>query len=119
MGGFGVILIGFFVVLLVAGVVFLVAMVVVIIFLLVVLGRTTGDVVVVERDVVDRWVALDVVEEAVVSVISILSVEEDGLDEEGLKLVWGGFEFPVEGCNGRYPIGNWPLKFVAKINGNK
>ena len=90
------------------------------IFLLVVLGCTTGEVVgVVERVVVERCLGVDVVEEVVDSVISILLVEEDGLDEEGLKLFSGGFEFPVEGCNGKYPIGNWPLKFVAISNGNK
>ena len=53
------------------------------------------------------------------SVTSTLLVEEDGLDEEGPKVASGDFEFPVEGCNGKYPIGNWPLKFVAKSNGNK
>ena len=59
------------------------------------------------------------VDEEVDSSISVLFVEEDVSDEDGLKLVCGGLEFPVDGCNGRYPIGNWPLKFVAKFNGNK
>ena len=114
--------ISFFVVLLVVGVVFFVVAVVTITLLLVVFCRMTGKVVVVvvvfERVVVEVFV-VDEVDEEVDSSISILFVEEDVSDEDGLKLVCGGLEFPVDGCNGRYPIGNWPLKFVAKFNGNK
>ena len=108
--------INFFVVLLVVGVVFFVVAVVTITLLLVVFCRTTGKVVV-ERVVVEVF-AVDEVDEEVDSSISILFVEEDVSDEDGLKLVCGGIEFPVDGCNGRYPIGNCPLKFVAKFNGN-
>ena len=111
--------INFFVVLLVVGVVFFVVAVVTIILLLVVFGRTTGEVVVVvvERVVVEVFV-VDDVDEEVVSSMSILFVDEDVSNEDGLKSVCDGLEFPVDGCNGRYPIGNWPLKFVAEFNGN-
>ena len=111
--------INFFVVLLVVGEVFFVLAVVTMTLLLVVFCRTIGKVaVVVERVVVEVFV-VDEVDEEVDSSISILFVEEDVSDEDGLKLVCGGLEFPVDGCNGRYPIGNWPLKFVAKFNRNK
>ena len=126
MVNFGVVGVNFFfttgdllVVRLVIGVVFFVVMVVIMIFLLVVLGCTTGEVVgVVERVVVERCLGVDVVEEVVDSVISILLVEGRVLDDVGSKLVAVGLEFPDDGCNGKYPIGNWPLKFVAKSNGN-
>ena len=110
--------INFLVVFIVVGVVFFVVAVVTIILRLVVFGRTTGKVaVVVERVVVEVFV-VDDVDEEVVSSMSILFVEEDVSDEDGLKSVCDGLEFPVDGCNGKYPIGNWPLKFVAKFNGN-
>ena len=73
----------------VIGVVFFFVTVVVMIFLLVVLGWMTGEavvVVVVERVVVERCLGLDVVEEVVDSVISILLVDGGALDDAGSKL---------------------------------